>query len=230
MKYLFFAGLFALLFSNDAMAQLPPAKMDSPSMEPLKPLEYAKEAPKATEAPPLPIPVKPVPLQPQKSFYLHPGILVYFNGKWEGSDHLYNLTNQISVQLSIVKPENEILDISESELKKVVEDIFVDVGIRPQTLVAPGRAPLPVFQIEIFVYPIERGFVACCEGRLFESVILERFKMDPNMAFQAITWEKQQLQVSPKAQFKEHIIKTVTDIADSFAERFDAYQRIKSRS
>ena len=227
MKILLLAGLFSCCFlsiTNEIFAD----KFGSSEIQKLKPLEPLKsEASTPKES--LPQPVKaPTPI-PQRAEYLHPGILVFLNGGWEGSDHLYNLTNNIGVSVSFVKPEEEALDISEAQIQKEVEEIFAQANIRPQTLALAGRPPLPTFEIEIFLYPIEKGYVACCEGRLFESVTLERFKMDPNMAFQAITWEKQNLIVSPKTQITEQLTKTVQGIASAFAERFQAYERLKKK-
>lgn len=236
MKYFFFVSLTSFLpffMMNELIAQAPPpAKMSSTTTPSStlegtsKPLESLKPQQPAARQP-LPPPAQRPPLLRQQAEYLHPGILVFLNGRWEGSDHLLNLSNNVGVIVSLLKPESETLDVSETQIQKEVESIFSLANIKPQTLVASGQPPLPTFEIEVFVYPIERGYVAFCEGRLFESVTLDRFKMDPNMAFQAITWEKQQLIVSPKAQFAEQLTKTVQDIATAFAERFQAYERYK---
>lgn len=230
------SSFFSLVLTSVAFGQVTPAKMTStakPSstIEGMKHLEPPSQQPAPPSAslskPTLPPPVKLPSLSPQQANYLHPGILVYLNGKWEGSDHLLNISSNIGVYISLVKPEAEILDITEAQLQKEVEAIFAQANIRPQTLSTQGKPPLPAFEIELFVYPIERGYVACCQGRLFESVTLDRFKMDPNMAFQAITWEKQHLIVTPKAQFQEQVIKIVQDITSVFAERYQAYERLK---
>lgn len=179
----------------------------------------------------LPAVAKPPEEVPQHANYLHPGILVNMNNRWEGSDHLLNLSNHIGVYVEIIKPQNITLEhVSQDQLQKEVEAIFNQANIKPLTLAPVGKPPLPAFEIEIFVYPIERGYVICCEGRLFESVILERFKMDSNMAFQAVTWEKQNLVVSPASQFTDQITKTVKEIADAFVERFQAYEKLKKSS
>lgn len=230
MKQFLLAGLtscFFLLMTSEVFGD----NFGSSQIEKLKPLEPLKQGGAATtpkESPPQPVRPRPTPIA-QQADYLHPGILVFLNGKWEGSDHLYNLTNNIGVSVSIVKPEDEVVDITEAQIQKEVENIFIQANIRPQTLVPPGKPPLPTFEIEIFVYPIEKGYVASCNGRLFEAVTLERFKMDPNMAFQAITWEKQNLLVSPKSQLSEQLTKTVQGIASAFAERFQAYEKLKRK-
>lgn len=238
MKKVILIGLSSLLitggiFGQSSLSDKKGGGMagSSPSLEGLK-TESTKKTPKKPQKDlpqkqALPPPVKLPPLTPQQAEYLHPGILVFFNGKWEGSDHLLNLTNNIGVNITIFKPEAESIDISDIQIKKEVEEIFKEANIKPQTLAAAGSPPLPTFEIEIFIYPIERGYAAYCEGRLFESVKLDRFKMDSNMAFQAITWENQHLIVSPKNQFSEQLTKTIQDIATSFTERFLDYERLK---
>jgi len=200
--------------------------MGSSEIEGMKGIEsFPKTAPAPKTV--LPEPVKPPTEIVQQAAYLHPGILVNVRGRWEGSDHLLNLSNNIGVYVALIKPEEETLSVTPSILQKEVETIFGRANIKPQTLAPAGSPPLPAFEIEIFVYPIDKGYAAFLEGRLFESVVLDRFKMDTNMAFQAITWEKQALIVSPKDKFEEQLIKNVQEIADAFAIRFQAYEALK---
>jgi hypothetical protein len=228
--------LLVLMSNGECFGQPTPAKMGST----LKPSSTIPEReflekpgqvtpPKPTKPTPLPTPIKPPPQVPQHAEYLHPGILVYLNGRWEGSDHLLNLPNSIGVYVTIVKPEEEALNITAEQLQKEVEMIFGQANLKPLTLAAQGRPPLPAFEIEIFLYPIEKGYAACCDGRLFESVTLDRFKMDPNMAFQAITWEKQTLIVGPKATFAEQLLQNVQGIAVAFIDRYLTYERLKGQ-
>lgn len=223
-----------LLIAKESFGELTPSKMSSttqPSsqIQEMKPLEVPQKksttpSSSQTSLPPI---LKPPPLVPQHADYLHPGILVYLNGKWEGSDHLLNIASNIGVYVTIVKPEEEILNVTQEQLQKEVVKIFDRANIKPLTLAAQGKPPLPAFEIEIFLYPIEKGYAACCDGRLFESVTPDRFKMASNMAFQAITWEKQSLIVGPKSTFGEQLSKNVQEIAEAFVERFQAYERIK---
>lgn len=237
MRRLIFIQLLAysaVLCAQGLSADLPPAKMSSTTkssseIQGMGQYERPKAAPSEQKAV-LPAPVKPPPEVPQHADYLHPGILVNLNGTWEGSDHLLNLSSNIGVYVKMIKPEEEALDISEKELQKEVQSIFADAAIKPLTMAAVGKPPLPAFEIEVFVYPIEKGYAAFVEGRLFESVVLERFKMDPNMAFQAITWEKQSLIVSPKEKLPELLTKTVQEIAEAFVTRFQVYEKLKRTS
>jgi hypothetical protein len=226
--------LFALI-AREAFGELNPAKMGSTTQMSsqmqggMKPLDTSqkKSTPTTPSQTSLPAPVKPPPQVPQHAKYLHPGILVYLNGEWQGSDHLLNLSSNIGVYVTILKPQDETLNITQDQLQNEVVKIFEKANIKPLTLASAGKPPLPAFEIEIFLYPIEKGYAACCEGRLFESVTLDRFNMDSNMAFQAITWEKQSLIVGPKSTFAEQLTKNIQEIAEAFTDRFQAYEKIR---
>ena len=230
------ASVISFMLVADTFAQLPEqAKMTSTtesksSLKDSSSIDSLRQTPKKKERKEsLPTPVAAPRMVKEHAAYLHPGILVNLGGRWEGSDHLLNISSNIGVYVTIVKPEGAVLGVTEAQIQKEVEAIFTQSHIKPQNLVAAGKPALPAFQVEIFVYPIEKGYVAYCGGTLFESVVLDRFKMDSNMAFQAITWEKQNLIVSPEEQFVEQLTKTVQDIASTFTERYEAYERIKLR-
>lgn len=230
--YITIATAIALFFLNGGVRAQAPQNANMPTdIKPAKSIPEierynpSKSGVVAKEA--LPKPVAPPAQRPEKADYFYPGILVNVGGAWQGSDHLLNITNNIGVYVSINAPENEDIHITNKQIADQVEKLFRESNIKPETLVAAGSPPLPVFQIQIFIYPIDKGYVAYCGGRLFESVVLDRFKMDSNMAFQAITWEKQHLLVAPKDQFAEQLTLVVQDIAKTFAERFHVYERIK---
>ena len=226
--YLFLLNSSSLFSQSITPSNMSSITQTSSQVEQKKYLDNSRLQVKDSPSSSLPlIPTAPTSKINQSATYLHPGILVLTNGKWEGSDHLLNLTNQIGVSISIVKPEDEIIDVTQEQLQKQIEAIFNQRHIKPQILTASGQPPLPVFEMEIFIYPIDKGYAACCEGRLFESVKLDRFKMDSNMAFQAITWEKQTLLVGPKTTFTEQLIQNVHAIATAFVERYQNYERIK---
>ncbi len=159
--------------------------------------------------------------------YFHPGILVLRKGVWEGSDHLYNLTKNIGVYVSIIKPEELTLNFTSDDIKKGIQEIFQKVDINPMSKVPSNQPALPSFEVEILIYPIERGFVASVSGNLFEPVTLDRVKLDEDMVFQAITWAKQTLIVGPKSKFNDQLINAVSDIANSFADRFETYEKLR---
>ena len=230
-----FCGLLSLITPRESFGQnLTPSPMgssikSSSRIESMKPLEKPKpgETSKTSSNLNLPFPVKSPTLRSLQAKYFHPGILVFRRGEWEGSDHLLNVSKNIGVYVSVLKPEKEPLAITDDQIKKQVESIFEKVRIKPQILVGEGEPPLPFFELEILIYPVARGYVACCDGRLFESVTLKRFNLDPDMAFQAITWEKRTLIVGPKTRFLDQLNETVQDIANAFAERFEVYEKLK---
>lgn len=176
------------------------------------------------------VPIQPVNLAQKNIAYLHPGILVNFNGVWEGSDHLFNLTRHIGVNVTLVKADDVKIDVTSEMLKKAMEAIFQKGSIDPHVAVLPNDPPLPVFEVEIFLYALDKGFIASCQGRLFESVIPTRVKLDANMAFQAITWEKQSLIVGPKDEFVGLLTREVSDITSSFVEKFTIFERLRSNA
>ncbi len=170
------------------------------------------------------------PRMPATLNYFHPGVLIFQEGKWEGNDHLLNVANNIGVYASLIKPEGLNFPIEEEAIKSQVVSIFQKVNISPVTLAAQDQPPLPAFQIEVLVYPIEKGYVASIQGRLFESVVLSRFVLDPGMAFQAVTWEKKNLIVAPKDKIVNYLQDSIADVANSFTERYEAFQKMKNES
>lgn len=198
------------------------------SMTPLNPIPPIKQPGQEVKKPPIELPkVRQAPVMPVRATYLHPGIIVYRNGQWEGSDHLLNLTSNIGVYAQILKPANSGLELTEAQVVKVVEDVFKQVNIKPQTLASAGQPPLPAFEVEILAYPIEKGFAVAIEAKLFEAVELHRFNLDEDMAFQAVTWDRKTLQVGPYNKIDEQILKAVQDMALEFTERYKAYQELR---
>lgn len=226
-----FISLNNLVFSQ-GMGTSSSMGSGSAQMTPMKPLERPPMGTKPKVAPEPPPPIQPPSVSPpvlQNANYFYPGIVVNRSGSWEGGDDLLNLTNNIGFYLSIIKPDNDPLAIPEDKLKQAAEVILQRAGITTKILVSSGQAPLPFFQVQILLYPIGReGYVACCEGRLFESVTLQRIALDTrSMAFQAITWQKSSLIISPNSRINEQIQQHVEDIANAFAERVQAFDRLK---
>lgn len=215
------------LFFNVLNAQMTPSAMP--------PLQQKKASP-ATSAPRnvdsmINQKLRETPtLAPARSTYLHPGILIFKNGAWEGSDHLLNLPTSIGVYVTVTKPNTETLDsLTDTRVGEAVEKLFKNASINPTSLVATGQPALPAFEIEVLIYPIGKGFVAALDGRLFESVTLPRMnQLGVDLAFQAITWEKKSLIVGPIETINEQVLKAATDIAAAFIERYIGYQPLKS--
>lgn len=217
---------FCIQYSDMSSQMTPSSSMPSTGQSSPQQQQQAPGAPvkaKKVEQ----IPKVALPQQSKKLLdYFHPGILVYRNNKWEGNDHLLNLSRNIGVYVSLIKPEEETIDIDEDTLKREVDQIFEKANIQPTTLAYEDQPPLPAFSIEILMFPVDNGYVACCDGRLFESVKVARFILDDKMAFEAITWEKRSLIVGPKTKFKEQLVATVQEIAQAFVDRFQAYEKL----
>ena len=224
-----FVPVFILLTTGSIEAQMSTTIPQSPAMKPLPQIQTQTQA---QPAPAVPVPAapspKPIISTAKLATYFHPGSLVLEGGKWVGSDNLLNLTNQVGVYVEIVKPKEDKLNLSEEAIKNKVSAIFAAGGLTPSIMGTADQAPLPFFQIKIFLYPIERGYVASCEARLFESILLKRFDLDLGMAYQAITWNRQSLIVAPDAQAIQQIDQQVTEIANSFVEIFRFFDKRKS--
>lgn len=158
--------------------------------------------------------------------FLSPGVIAARQEGWIGSDHLYNLTADIGITIEILRTTEGELPFSADDLKKAVSSVFEKVNIYPET---KGYRPLPYFHILIMIQPISNGYVVFLEGRLFEPVELERVVFRSGTTFQAITWERQNLIVSPKDKFKETVTDSVVDIAKQFADRFDFFETLRLR-
>jgi hypothetical protein len=221
--------------SSTTSTYMPPSSIGKSPVKPsstIKSIELQSEQKKA-----------PHPTQPKQDFtpralppgpmpaatvnYFYPGLVVFREGGWQGGEHLYNLTNNISVYVEIIKPETEELGINGEEIKQKIEGLFRENGINPFTLSEFNQPPLPFFRVEILVYPLQGGYAASCHATLFESVNLKRFNLEQGTAFQAITWEKKSLLIFPKDDAKNFIEKGVLEMAQSFIERFQFYDRIR---
>ncbi|HEY4832645.1 MAG TPA: hypothetical protein VIH61_08825 [Waddliaceae bacterium] len=160
-------------------------------------------------------------------FYPNPGIIALRDGRWVGSDHLYNLTNKIDIVIEFFTPPSVVLPVTKENIKTTVSEIFKKARITPPTDFSGDKPPLPFFHMLIMMYPIEKGYVVYCEGRLFEQVELDRVKPDEQTAMQAITWESQNLIITSKEDLANQLTKSVDEIATAFANRFRFYEDIR---
>lgn len=209
----------------------PSSTMSSGGMEiektPLLEKATPRELPKAESKGPSPLPV-PQQVSTQAA-YFYPGVIAYRNGTWIGGDNLLNLSRNIGLYISIIKSPTDPLEIDEEQLLRDAKKIFAQADIDPIILQAPGQAPLPFFQVQVLLYPVERGYAASCEGRLFESVNMHRMMLDETgVVYQAITWQKSSLIVSPKEKIVERLKVDIEDIVQSFADRYVTFEKIKN--
>lgn len=202
---------------------------------------------KKTPAPPHPPAAKPpaakrIEVKPQveknivlpassieKTIYMHPGMITYRDGKWIGGDHLFNVSKNIPIAIELILPQNAEVGFNEESIRAQVVEIFKKIDITSNFEFTAEKPPLPFFHLLIMVQPIEKGFVACCDGRLFEDVHLDRVVLDSRTAIQGITWEKQSLLVFPEKLIDDQIKTTVDDIATTFTTRFEAYEKLKNK-
>lgn len=162
-------------------------------------------------------------------FYPNPGIVAYRGGKWVGSDHLYNITNKIDVVVEIFKPEKTVIPITEGMIRSRIADIFKKAKIQPLAENVPGKPLLPFFHMLLMIYPIDKGYVAYTEGRLFEQVNIDRVRLDEQTVMQGITWESENLILVPSKDLTNQLYKSVDEIANTFVDRYLFYENIKSQ-
>lgn len=215
-------GMMVML-SGTLYGAAPQPSSTIPSALPSQPQKPAPEE-KPTPLPPIPLP-KLVSLVAN---YFHPGSIVYTErGGWLGTDNLLNLSNNIGIYVEILKPEKDALNFSSASLKSKVESIFTEAKISTVILGTDKSPPLPFYHVKIFLYPIAGGYIAFCEVRLFESVNLKRIILTPNMAYQAITWQRQTLLVNTTDKILGDIEKQVVDNTKDFVDIFKYYDEHK---
>lgn len=161
--------------------------------------------------------------------YRFPGVVKLSEGKWVGYDYLYNLTNNIPIIVTIVKPENASIPVSEDVIKQRITEMFQKGGIDTNLQIMFGRPPSAVFNMIILIYPLNDGYIALCDGRLLESIDLKRVTLDQATegTFQAVTWEHKNLIVSAAPNFVALLDQTVDGIVKTFLERYDFFKNLK---
>lgn len=151
--------------------------------------------------------------------YAHPGAIAKRGGEWIGSDHLLHLSDGIAVEAEVLTVSQIKLPFSSNDLSEVVKKVFTRYDIEPTAGNNPLGAPLPQFHLLAMVYPAEDKLVVYVEGRLFESVNLERANLPKSVLFQAITWETQDMVMIKKQELKKELERLTEQIAELFAER-----------
>ncbi len=157
----------------------------------------------------------------------HPGIVAWRDGRWLWSDHLFNLTRYIDVNVEYTSPDSMKSMVNIGKLEGEVEGIFKNVGISPYANPDPGKPDLPSFHLLILAHPVRDGYMFAIIARLFEPVQLERIKLDDRVTMQAITWERSSINVVQRADFDKELNATVKEIAKQFAERFQFFEKLR---
>ncbi len=172
-------------------------------------------------------PEQPLDLSQERAngtIFTQPGIIGYRNGQWVGTDHLFNLTNQIGVSVEVVTPPNVTLTISKDEIIEETMKILSQGGLAPHRITGGASSPLPFFHFLIMVFPLQNGYLGSVSGRLFEAVDVDRIKLAQGIIWQAITWEKQTLIISSKEEFALQLKKYVDEITQAFVDRYKHFE------
>ncbi len=162
--------------------------------------------------------------------YTLPGIVGKQGELWVGSDHLFNVAPNIGVQVEVMTPDRSDIFVDEQQLKGLVSSLFNRYGIQPHAESRPGKPDLPLFNVFIIIQKLADRWVVYVSGRLFEEVELARVRLDQNITFQAITWEKEHMIIVTEKEAQREIRDTVTEIADHFGQRYAFFESIKKRT
>ncbi|MEM1282679.1 MAG: hypothetical protein AAGG81_03915, partial [Chlamydiota bacterium] len=157
----------------------------------------------------------------------HPGIVAWRDGKWLWSDHLFNLSRNIDVNVEYASTDNMKGMVDTAKIRDEVEEILRKVGITPYARPDPGKPNLPSLHLLILAHPIRDGYMFTLIVRLFEPVQLDRIKLDDRVTMQAITWERASIHVVQRADFDKEINSSVREIVEQFALRFEFFEKLR---
>ncbi len=236
---------FLLLIPVSLMAQNPPSSFGPPSstMTPSsRPPTTQQQGQQAQQAPevkrhefkPAPLHVAPIvqnprallPDQERTEIYTEPGIIGMRDGKWVGSDNLFNLSSELGVAIDIIAPEGKSIAFTKEDISASLMKVFEGSAITAHTTFSSKEAATPFFNVLLMVYPVPQGYVAFVSCRLFEEATLKRTDLAPGITWQVITWERETLIVSSSDDFKEAIQKTVNQLGAEFVERFKHFESL----
>ena len=152
-----------------------------------------------------------------------PGVIGLQNGRWEGTDFLGYLSNNIGIDVEILKTKDVTTTISSTTLESLVRGIFAKEFIVPQAEVVEGP-PLPFLHILVLIVPVETGrFAIFGTTRLFEQIQVIRKDFIPAGYWQGITWENQDVALASTQQLDDKIKEIVEKLATAFAKRYRQY-------
>lgn len=159
--------------------------------------------------------------------YTHPGVVILNNGEWEGTDNIYNIPKNISIGVEFVVPDENTFPVKAESIRNRVKGAFQSAGIVTQALMSGDKPPLPLFNIVLIAQNINKGYVIYCAANLLEEVDVKRAKLNSG-TWQAITWDRQHLLVTPTEETAFHLNKCIDDIALAFLKVYRHYQGVKS--
>lgn len=169
--------------------------------------------------------------QPPKPliYFTEPGIVGFQNGRWIGSDHLYNLSKTLGVVVEIVRLPDVKQTLDEAVIEKSVVDLFKKAGFDAYPLTGSPTPPFPYYHVLIITMPMLEGKIGYVSCRLFEQVYLDRVRLAEGVYWQGITWEKQTLVQASREDFPPHIYNDVIEITNDFISRFKHFEDLKIR-
>lgn len=152
-----------------------------------------------------------------------PGVIGLQNGKWEGTDYLGYLSNNIGIDVEILKTEAVPQVSDAASIESRIADIFSRENIVPRADVKEGP-PLPFLHVLLIVYPVDKDRYAIFgNGRLFEQIQVIRKDFIPAGYWQGITWENQDISLTNGQQLDSHLKELADKLATSFAKRYRQY-------
>lgn len=215
------------LISIDEISAAPPPQQNPPGQP--------QQGPGQKKIPPPP-PARPPALQTPKNIFTRlstvfssPGIAALQGGEWVGTEHLYNLPVDIGLVVEIDKPGSLAnVPVTDEKIKELISTSLKSIKLSQREPIITRQTPLPFLHALIIIHPIEKGYVVYCALRLFEEVQITRTYLKPGIVWQAITWEKQELIVTPADQLLEQVQQTFQSMMGTFTERIKGYALDKS--
>jgi hypothetical protein len=213
-------------YSFSLQADLPGSTPTKTSSKPMlqSPTPTPKdEHPKQPRLRPLVKPELPPMIKP----FGMPGVIGIQNGKWEGTDYLGSLSNNIGISVEILKNENVPSVVDASSIEAVIAETFTKEDINPNAEVTQGP-PLPFLHVLILIYPIDKDhYVIFGNGRLFEQIQVVRKDFVPSGFWQGITWENQDVTTASVQQLDAQVRTLAGKIGSDFAKRYRQYNLSK---
>lgn len=162
-------------------------------------------------------------------YYAEPGITGFQNGRWVGSDHLFNLQKDIGILIEVLQVTGDKSFVDIKEIERSIMSLFKEAGLNPYLLEGGPKPPFPFYHILLISMPIPDGKVVLVDERLIEEVHLDRVKLAEGVRWQAITWERQTLVQAAKEAIQGVVFKNVIQLAQEFIERYKYYENVQQR-
>lgn len=162
---------------------------------------------------------------PMGRLFYHPGMVWLQNGHWLGADNFTNISKNMALQVDLVKAAEITSPVTEEAIRNKIATVFAQSGIAIIQGAGEGSIPpLPLFEMQVMVFPVKDGFAGACFSHLFEDAPPKRLKLGEGEVFQSITWQQANLVVSPSDGFEKLLLETVEAIANNFVKRLATYQ------